>query len=158
MKRALVLTILTSTVCAWAYGQSRESADTFEIADVHVSSRSTTAFIRISIRPGRYELHNATMVDLIRTAYGLDADKVLGGPTWLEYDRFDVLAKIPAKVPPPDASKQMLQSLLADRFKLVVHKDSKPVAGFVLSSGKGKPKNLQTTHRILISGLRCRLC
>ena len=79
--------------------------------------------MRTSIRSGRYELHNATIVDLIRTAYGIDADKVLGGPTWLEYDRFDVLAKIPAKVPPPDALKQMLQSLLADRFKLVVHKD-----------------------------------
>jgi uncharacterized protein (TIGR03435 family) len=140
MKRALVLTILTSIVCARAYGQSRESTDTFEIADVHVSPRSTTPLMRTSIRSGRYELHNAAMVDLIRTAYGIDADKVLGGPTWLEYDRFDVFAKIPAKVPPPDALKQMLQSLLADRFKLVVHKDSKPVAGFVLSSGKSKPK------------------
>ena len=44
-------------------------------------------------RDGRYELRRATMVDLIRTAHAVDADKVVGGPHWLELDRFDVIAK-----------------------------------------------------------------
>jgi uncharacterized protein (TIGR03435 family) len=79
------------------------------------------------------------MVDLVRTAYSVDAEKVVGGPNWLEFDRFDITALVP-----PDASqdtlKLMLQSLLADRFKLAVHKDTKPLAGLVLSAGKGKPR------------------
>src|SRR6185295_8360113 len=41
---------------------------------------------------------------------------------------------------PAETLKLMLQALLADRFKLVVHKDTKPVTGFVLSLGKSKPK------------------
>ena len=57
------------------------------------------------IRGGRYELRNATMVDLISTAYGIDAEKVLGGPNWLESDRFDVIAKTPPKTSPETISR-----------------------------------------------------
>ena len=42
------------------------------------------------IRGGIYELRTATMVDLIRTAWGVDAASVTGGPAWLEWDRFDL--------------------------------------------------------------------
>src|SRR5205814_910367 len=80
-----------------------------------------------------------SMVDLVRTAYSVDAGKVIGGPAWLEYDRFDVIAKVPPNTPQATL-KEMLQSLLAERFKLVVRKDTQPVAGFVLSMGKGKPR------------------
>jgi uncharacterized protein (TIGR03435 family) len=69
----------------------------------------------------------------------VDGDKVLGGPNWLETDRFGIVAKAPAATP-PETVKLMLQSLLADRFKLVVHKDTKSQPAFVLSLGKGKPK------------------
>jgi uncharacterized protein (TIGR03435 family) len=41
----------------------------------------------------------ATMVDLIRIAYGVDANRVFGGPSWLEWDRFDVIAKAPQSTP-----------------------------------------------------------
>ena len=75
------------------------------------------------------------MVDLIRTAYGVDADKVLGGPSWLESDRFDVIAKAPPSAT-PETAKLMLQALLAERFKLVVHTDSHALPGFVLTVGK----------------------
>ncbi len=83
------------------------------------------------------------MVDLIKTAYGVDPDTVVGGPSWLEWDRFDVIAKAPANTP-PQTVRLMLQALLADRFKLVVHKDTRPIQGFVLSMGRGKPKMKET--------------
>jgi uncharacterized protein (TIGR03435 family) len=91
------------------------------------------------LRGGRYDLRRATMVDLIRIAYSVDPDTVLGGPNWLETDRFDVIAKAPP-ITSPEVVKQMLQALLADRFKLVLHKDMKPLPAFVLTLGKGKPK------------------
>src|SRR5437764_7834940 len=96
--------------------------------------------MRTIVRAGRYEVRNASMVDLIRTAYGFEADKILEGPSWLEFNRFDVIAKVPNGTAPAETLKLMLQSLLAERFKLVVHKDTRPVDGFVLSLGKGKPK------------------
>src|SRR5205823_6274653 len=87
------------------------------------------------VRAGRYELKNATMVDLVRTAYNFDPDKVLGGPSWLEMDRYDILAKVPPDST-PETQKLMLQSLLDERFHLVVHKDTKPLPTYALTVGK----------------------
>jgi uncharacterized protein (TIGR03435 family) len=72
------------------------------------------------LRDGRYDVRRATMLGLIETAYGLDADKVFGGPSWLDWDQFDVAAKAPSTTS-PETVKLMLQTLLADRFKLVAH-------------------------------------
>jgi uncharacterized protein (TIGR03435 family) len=121
------------------FPQTTEPKLTFAVADVHPSPRNATPVFRAGLHGERYEVHGATMLDLIRTAYTFDADKVSGGPSWLEYDRFEVTAKAPANTS-QDNIKLMLQSLLEERFKLMVHKDTRPVAGLVLSVGKGKPK------------------
>jgi uncharacterized protein (TIGR03435 family) len=92
-----------------------------------------------ALRGGRYEVRTATMVDLISMAYRMEPDKVLGGPNWLDWDRFDVLAKAPLATTQENLNL-MLQHLLAERFKLVVHKDTKPMPAFALTAGKGKPK------------------
>src|SRR5438132_42456 len=147
MKSLLRTVVLAGAVVSFmpflsvaAFGQSAVTPPVFDIADVHSSAHSTNPNMTGgTIRAGRYELRKATMVDLIRTAYSVDADSVVGGPSWLESDRFDVIAKAPPSTS-PETVKLMLQALLADRFKLIVHTDSKPVAAFVLSAGKGKPK------------------
>jgi uncharacterized protein (TIGR03435 family) len=86
-------------------------------------------------RGGRYEIRSATMVDLVSTAYGVDPDKVLGGPNWLELDRFDVLATAPAGTT-PEVLRTMLQALLTERFKLAVHIDKKEMPTYALILGK----------------------
>ena len=135
-----VLALLTSA----AFGQSAGPTLTvgakpsFEVADVHSSPHATVA--RMSgpfFGDGRYEIHYATMVDLIQTAYSVDADRVYGGPSWLEYDRFEVIAKAPAGSN-PQSRKLMLQSLLADRFKLVLKSDSKPMSAYKMTAGKSR--------------------
>jgi uncharacterized protein (TIGR03435 family) len=139
MRRAIVGIMLVSSAARPAFGQPPETPPKFAIADVHASAKTVNPFVRISApRGGRYEIKNATMVDLIRTAYGFDADKVLGGPSWLEMDRYDVRAKVPDDAT-PDAVKPMLQALLEDRFKLVVHKDTRPLPTYALTLGK-KPQ------------------
>jgi uncharacterized protein (TIGR03435 family) len=79
------------------------------------------------------------MVDLIRNAYNVDDDKVLGGPSWLEWDRFDIVAQAPPKTS-QDRLRLMLRSLLADRFKLVFHNDSHALPTYALSVGKDGQK------------------
>jgi uncharacterized protein (TIGR03435 family) len=118
-----------------ASGQTNGAPPGFEAADVHVSPKSTTFYSRTSTSRGRYQIKNATMVDLIRAAYDVDTDKVLGGPNWLELDRFDVIAKLPEDTT-PESKRQMLETLLAERFKLVVHKDTKPMPVWALHAGK----------------------
>lgn len=135
--------ILGAVFLSWAgwpaLCQSTEKPPGFEAADVHVSAKIVNPFIRTGpVRGGRYEVKNATMVDLIGIAYGFAPNKVLGGPSWLEMDRFDVLAKVPPGST-PETQKLMLQSLLEDRFKLVVRKDTRPLPTYVLTVGK-KPQ------------------
>jgi uncharacterized protein (TIGR03435 family) len=133
--------LLAATAVA-VCGQSPATNPKFDVTDVHVSARATNPYTVISggvLRGGRYDLRKATMLDLIRIAYSVDPDKVQGGPSWLELDRFDVAGKAPADTP-QETVRLMLQALLADRFKLVVHKDTRPLPAFVLTAGRGTPK------------------
>src|SRR5579863_230479 len=127
------------------FAQSSDPRPGFDTADVHSSAHTTFPFMQGGVLRGdRYVVKNATMVDLISTAYGVDSEKVVSGPSWLELDRFDILAKAPSSTS-PEAVKLMLQTLLADRFKLVVHNDTKPMQVFALTVGKsGKPKLKQS--------------
>jgi uncharacterized protein (TIGR03435 family) len=119
-----------------APGQAAETQLRFEIADVHVSPPARNPFLRYrGIQGGRYEIRFATMVELIRRAWGIEAERVVGGPNWLENDTFDVIAKVPEGTT-AETVKPMLQSLLAERFQLVVHNDTKPVAAYALKTGK----------------------
>src|ERR1035438_7417835 len=115
-----------------AFGQSTETRWAFEASDVRVSPKVRQAFRRGPLLRGdRYEVRQATMLDLISEAYGKDPEAVWGGPSWLEMTRFDIVAQMPAKST-VEARQAMLQSLLADRFKLVVHDDRKPMPAFAL--------------------------
>jgi uncharacterized protein (TIGR03435 family) len=124
------------------YGQSDNPRPQFEVTDARPSAKATNPYTNISggvLRGQRYDLRKATMLDLIHIAYTVDADKVVGGPNWLELDRFDVAGKAPESTS-PETLQLMLQSLLEDRFGLLVHKDTRPLPGFALAAGKGKPK------------------
>lgn len=128
-----------------AFCQPRASKPSFDIADVHVSPRgdwvkNSTHLMQGGYLSGdRYDLRRATMLDLISTAYNLEADKVYGGPNWLDYDRFEVTAKT-ASGTSPETLRLMLQTLLADRFGLAVKPGTQPVPGYILSKGKGELK------------------
>ncbi len=122
------------------FGQAANTPPAFDLADVHVSPHVTNPYMRGGFRRGgRYDVRTASMVDLISFAYGVEAEKVQGGPSWLDIDRFDIVAKAPVDTT-PETVKLMLETLLADRFKLKVHMDSKPMSVFALSLGKGKPR------------------
>ena len=121
-------------------------ASKFEIADIHASSaRNRPRFSGGFLRDGRYFLRQATMADLITTAYRLkDSSYVQGGPAWLDWDRYDIEAKVPAGTT-QETAKIMLRSLLADRFKLVVHHGDAFVPAFLMTVANGKP-NLKAAN------------
>jgi len=124
-------------------GQSTQPPARFQVADVHptppTQSPATPVMRVAGPQNGKYELRRATMVDLIRTAYGVEADKVVGGPHWLEMDRFDIIAKTPSPTT-RDTVKPMLQALLVERFGLVARQEIKPVPGHALTKGAGELK------------------
>lgn len=133
MIRLFVLLFLTAAA-AWA--QTDQAEPRFEAVKIVKSPHSTIPLVRGPFFGGdHYELRFATMLDLIRMAYDLDPEKVKGGPSWLELDRYDVFAKVP-----PGSTAQsrrlMLRSMLADRFKLVLHDDKQSMPAYALTAAK----------------------
>ncbi len=131
---------LFSLLFVWSLPDTPKVSKSFVIADVHISPFTSNPFMHgNSIQGDRYFLTQATMIDLIATAYGVDAANVQGGPSWLERDRYDIRAKVPPKTTQEDV-KFMLRALLTDRFHLVVKTGTAPMPTYVLSAGPGKPK------------------
>jgi uncharacterized protein (TIGR03435 family) len=143
--------ILVVSLIAWlaiarlsAAQKTDEAHPAFEMADVHVSPQKA-AIIRLPsinsemrggfVRDDRYELHNATITDLIGNAYGVETDKVIGGPEWIDKDEFEVVAKA-ASGTTTASLRLMIQALLTDRFKLVVHRDTRTFLQYALTAGR----------------------
>jgi uncharacterized protein (TIGR03435 family) len=82
---------------------------------------------------------NVTLKRCIGGAYGVGPDRVLGGPDWLDVDRFQITAR--SNQPVGDKGLMfMLQTLLADRFKLVLHREFHSGETMVLEVAKNGPK------------------
>ena len=120
----LCIAIGVAALCSGSLlGQAPAPRTAFDVASIQVSTRPQPGMRGGQLRGTRYELRNATMVDLIRTAYNVQPEKITGGPTWLEWNRFDIAALAPEKTP-PDQLREMLKTLLAERFKLAVREDT----------------------------------
>src|SRR5580692_6555691 len=113
----------------------------FELADVHSSktSRSAAQNFGAVLRAGKYVNRDVTMLGLIEAAYKVREDAIAGGSGWVSSDLFDIIARVPEGTKMAEAN-QMLQSLLADRFKLVVKHETHPAPRYVLTVGKGGSK------------------
>jgi uncharacterized protein (TIGR03435 family) len=130
MKRLLFLVAMT------AIAQSPR----FEVATVKPASPDKN--------PGNYGLEtnrgrligdNLTLKRYIMSAYGARPHQVLGGPEWLDTERFDIAGKADGNVG-DDILRKMLQALLTERFKLTFHREGRTMQAFVLDAPKGEGK------------------
>jgi uncharacterized protein (TIGR03435 family) len=146
LSRFFALITAAAALAVPAFSQSADSTPKFEIADVHSAGGGLVALVRVGsagllgashVANGRYELRGMTLLDMISVAYGTDRGKILGGPSWIEWDQFDVTAKVPVDAPADlDAQKAMLKALLAERFRLMAHAEKKDLDAYTLTAGK----------------------
>ena len=123
---------------------AQETKPEFEVASVKPSS-STDPVFGIRIEPGgdRFSITNATLEMLIGFAYRLPNPQISGGPKWVDSESFTIEAKVDsaARLSPGNAGfgqvMLMTQTLLADRFKLSMHKEARSEAVYELSVAKG---------------------
>ncbi len=102
---------------------------------------------RIEFQPGgRFRATNITLKGLLRVAYDVKGFQISGGPKWIDSARFDVEAKAAGN---PSASERlaMIQALLADRFQLKLHRQSKELPIYWLVVGKNGPKFQQAKEQ-----------
>jgi uncharacterized protein (TIGR03435 family) len=121
-----------------ALGQSRSAAPAFTSAEISASRPNSLPEMRGRFFDGRYELRNATLTDLIRTAWSVDAESVVGGPDWLDVNRFDVMATAPA-ASSQEILKRMLRELLKERFQLSTHNGSRDLPAWAITAAR-KPQ------------------
>jgi uncharacterized protein (TIGR03435 family) len=125
-------------VIATAEPQNAKPALAFESVEIRASAPNTMPQMRSRFGNGRYELHNATAVDLIRTAWGMEAAGISGGPDWLDLNRDDVSAMASATATPA-MLRTMLQGMLRDRFQLSVHNGNKYYPAYAIKAER-KPQ------------------
>ena len=150
MKRSLVVVLALGLEGASALAQTTKPAApvSFEVASVKPSDPNASAnvFGAIpSMRPqgaGGIAVSNMPLRLLIRMAYGgLQDFQIVGGPSWQMTSKFDIAAKTPegTTIGSPDM-QSMMQTLLADRFKLKTHMETRelPIYALTLARSDGK--------------------
>jgi uncharacterized protein (TIGR03435 family) len=121
----------------------------FEVASVKPNTSNAPASSRFPMGPGDayvpgtlFSATNQPLIVYLRFAYKLGQGALLGLAGWVYNDRFDIEARAEGN-PTKDQMRLMMQSLLADRFKLITHteRQSKPVFHLVLAkAGKTGPQ------------------
>ena len=127
--------VLLIAITEFAQAQSPTPAQ-FDAASVKASNApaGTTAG-RLQFTPGRVFGTNVSAREVLLEAYRLKSYQLFGGPKWLDSTYFDIEARAdtPATV---NQLRPMLQSLLAERFQLVTHHDTREMPVFALTIGK----------------------
>ena len=86
-----------------------------------------------------------TLLDLVGDAYHRERYQITGAQGWMESERYDLSAYPPGGAPSQENLRQMLQALLADRFQLKVHLETKERPVYALVAGKNGPKLKKST-------------
>jgi uncharacterized protein (TIGR03435 family) len=152
MRRLLVI---AATIATLAVAQSTLS---FEVASIKpFQGLATEVYLHVS--GPKVTISEYGLLGLIMTAYKVEPWQVSGGPPWLESDRFNIAANAPGDGRPTDEQIQrMLQSLLADRFHLEVHREKRdrPIYALVIEKkgSKLQPGNSADATFRLASGAR----
>lgn len=116
----------------------------FEVASIRPASQDNSHSSHGT--PGFFQTHNLTLKRLVASAYQVDMRQISGGPSWVDSDSFDIKAKIPEEFAhnTRESVPRMLQSLLADRFQLVIHRVPGELSGFNLVVAKKAKMEIST--------------
>ena len=133
-------------VSSWAAAQNAPAPPlAFEVATIKAAQAPNAAdvvagklHIGMKVEAGRVDIGFLSLENLLGIAYGVKPYQIVG-PDWIKTERFDILAKMP-EGSNKDQVPDMLKTLLADRFKVTVHKETKDHAMYALVTGKGGPK------------------
>lgn len=129
MKR---VTGFAALFAAISFGQTPVPA--FEVASIKPSTAEPGSS-GIGSDIGRITGRNVTLRHCMRSAYGIPEAQIFGGPKWVDEERYDIDAK--ATGPAGDGEMMvMLRQLLAERFQLAFHRETRPLPGYALVLGK----------------------
>jgi bla regulator protein blaR1 len=138
-------------VAGWtAWPQSpAATAPSFEVASIKPNHSGDRMVSMMNAPGGRFTAKNVTAKMLIRLAYAIQDFQIAGGPSWMDSERYDIEAKPEGSSGEPPAGdhealmeqqRLRIQALLADRFRLTIHRESKELPVYALVEAKGGPR------------------
>jgi len=151
IRRVAALAATLALTTAQLFSQTPQPKPSFDVISIKPSPPLGTGPFRIGggAQGERFTMTNATLRMLLQTAYQQVGNtplggqmQVIGGPSWMESDRFDVLAKTDCSGGSfsRDRLQLMVQSLLEDRFHLKAHKETRELPTYNLVVAKDGPK------------------
>jgi uncharacterized protein (TIGR03435 family) len=143
-KSGVALAVIASG--AFAQPAPKPSFDEFEVASIKPAPPDAAGrWIRMT-STNEFTAKNHVLQTLIAAAYNLNPRAIAGGPTWVNSDRYDIVARTPGGVR-PDLNEQMamLRKLLSDRFHLTFHREQRELRAYSLTIAKGGPKLKEST-------------
>jgi uncharacterized protein (TIGR03435 family) len=128
-----IFLLCTSAILAQVQETGRPE---FEVASVKASPADSRG-VRFSAMPGgRLSVRNNPLRNLLLNAFDVRNFQLAGLPSWVDSEHYDIDAKASGD-PPREQMMEMLQALLADRFQLKVHRETKELPIFLLTAAKG---------------------
>ena len=139
LTRCAILVIASGACAQTATPPSDQPRLEFEVASIRLSSPTQHGFQDIKARADGYTANYLPVKMMIAFMYRIPARQIIGGPRWLEEDRYDVEAKTDKKYSVEDLNT-MYQNLLADRFHLKFHIETKEANAYVLTIDRNGSK------------------
>jgi uncharacterized protein (TIGR03435 family) len=112
----------------------------FEVATIKPSNPAAQGKL-LTIKGRQVLTINTSLSDLISYAYGLHERQVVGGPSWMGSDKYDITGQPEGQgMPNQNQMRSMLRALLEDRFKLTTHRETRELSAYALVVAPGGPK------------------
>jgi len=132
--------------------QDQQLPASFDVASVKRNSNTPSGRMTFQPTAGRLTIENLPLRLLIQRAYGVRSFQISGGPSWIDNERYDILAKTEGPVPEKQVAGPMLQTLLANRFRLRLHRETKELPTLKLIQVAGgkltAPKTADCTNDV----------
>ena len=122
MRRLPIAALVAS---ALAVPLAAQAPPAFDVASIRPNTSGSPRSGTQNLPGGRVTVTNQPLRSMIRTAYGANDLEVVGGPDWIDRDRWDVLAAAAPDSPADAPWREMLKTLLVERFKLRAHFESR---------------------------------
>ena len=130
-----IATIAGYALISALYAQAQRPE--FEVASVRLHQGTIVAIGGLDISGSHVTVPASTVADLVVNAFGIKDYQLAGAADWMRSDRYDIVAEAAGSgAPTPDQARQMLQALLAGRFQLKIHRETKEMPVYALTAGK----------------------
>lgn len=137
--RTLARLAVSLTLTCLAFAQTNPAPAEFDVVDIKQNKSGELQASANALPSGQFAVKNMPLAQLIQFAYDVSANYISGKPDWVNSERFDMVGKF-APGASDATTREMLQTMLAREFKLLVHKEEKPMNVFAMIVGKDGPK------------------